>query len=196
MPENRPKLQEKSSKGKAVGSYTAPSVVHEMRDHVVTVARLHDEPSVKAMIAHAAKRLGITFGRAQNHYYGEVRRVEAQEADLIRSRAQTARLEGLEKQKRDYEAARREFLQTAPGALAAMVPPSLGHVESEALADRVATRAHGSADMTARAEGEGRDSPGTPKLNHWRFWKALSREAARRDGVPLEAELRRVGRGR
>lgn len=135
MPEIKSKTQEKSSKGRAVGSCTAPSVVHEMRDHVVTVARLHDEPSIKAMIAYAAKRLGITFGRAQNYYYGEVRRVEAQEADLIRERAQFARLEALQKQKQDFEAARREFLETAPPALARLVPPPLGDLESAPLSD-------------------------------------------------------------
>lgn len=121
--------QEKRSKGRTMSSFTAPSVVHEMRDHVMGVARTHGGRSVKSMIAHAAKKLGITPARAENYWYGEVRRVEAQEADQIRERAQLARLEALATLKRDYEAARREFISTAPRALAVLVPPALGDDE-------------------------------------------------------------------
>lgn len=125
---------------------TAPSpIVSEMREHLARTAKGYDGTSIKGMIAFVAKKLGLEAGRVRHYWYGDVRRVEAQEADLIRNRAWIAEQERLARQRREYEAARRAFIETAPGALARLAPPSLADLEEQATADEIAPRRAGGA---------------------------------------------------
>lgn len=76
------------------------SAALEMRDIVREAAEpLAPGASVKAAIGAAARRLGLAFPRARDHWYGRARLVTAEEADALRARRRelaAARLRRLE----------------------------------------------------------------------------------------------------
>lgn len=127
--------RDKSSEGQRMTdcATTEAPIVREMRGHLERTARGYSGTSVKGRFAYLAKKLGVKVGRVRHYWYGDVRRVEAQEADQIRERAWLAEQERLAQQLRDYEASRREFIDKAPRALARLVPPSLAEAEGHEL---------------------------------------------------------------
>jgi hypothetical protein len=53
----------------------------------VVAAPAEPGESVKAVIGRASRRLGWSWGRTKRLYYGEARRIDAEEMDLARSKA-------------------------------------------------------------------------------------------------------------
>lgn len=109
-------------------SFTAEAIRVEMTDRVQETVRYSPGSSVKARLTAAARLLGLSVGRVADYVYGEVRRVEAHEADTIRANHEVARKHFLAFEA-EYRRKRDEMVRRAPGYLGALLPPSVGEVE-------------------------------------------------------------------
>lgn len=112
-------------------SVTAEDVLIEMRERVCETARLVGGASVKQRIARAATQLGVTFGRAKDYVYNEVKIVRGEEVDNIRHGHELARLQRLRRLRAEYETSRRIFLATASPAMARLASLELPDLDGE-----------------------------------------------------------------
>lgn len=107
-------------------------VVAEIRGYVVeNMGPMQPGETIVRGLERAARCLGISYARTVAYWYRKVRRVDADEADRIRLRAIEMRRRKLEQMTASYqeeaaayEALRTQLLQTAPRALAWLVPPA------------------------------------------------------------------------
>lgn len=132
----------------------------EMRDALRAAAAAGMTPgeSVKAAIRRAAQRLGLAYGRARSLWYGEARRIDAHEADLVRSRVRAFALEEIRQLKERLARLDREVAHaTSDARLGApagdqddlAIPAGGSHREMDILA-----RARAHLDRPRRALGE------------------------------------------
>jgi hypothetical protein len=82
--------------------FTADPVLAELRDQVKRLVEVCPGATVRARLRYAARLLRLPIGRVADWYYGEVRRVEAHEADQIRYY---------------FAEARRQFVELNPHAM-------------------------------------------------------------------------------
>ncbi len=116
-------------------AFTAEAVRAELTGTVKDTVRASPGETVKARLRAAARFLGLPTGRVQDYWHGEVRRIEAHEADQIRHRAAEAKRHRAARLYAEYMALRAELLQEAPASLVALVPPAIpAEVEAAAVA--------------------------------------------------------------
>jgi len=113
-------------------AYTAEAVRAEITAHVKSTVDASPGPTVKARLRAAARALGLPVGRVADYHYGEVRRVEAHEADQIRQRARAAKERELARLAAQYQALRAELVAEAPRGLGWLVPAEIGSVNTAA----------------------------------------------------------------
>lgn len=106
-------------------AFTAEAVRAELTAHVKDTVRSSPGDTVKERLRSAARVLGIPFGRVQDYWHGEVRRIEAHEADRIRHRAAEAKRARLARLEAEYRALRAELVAEAPRGLGWLVPPEI-----------------------------------------------------------------------
>lgn len=106
-------------------SFTAEAVRLEMSERVQETVRFSPGDTVKARLRSAARMLGLSVGRVADYVYGEVRRVEAHEADQIRAYHTEAKRRRLAQLENEYRRLRAEVVAEAPAGLAVLAPPSL-----------------------------------------------------------------------
>lgn len=112
----------------------------EIADSLKLIAPPVEGANIKARIASAAKATGLSYWRAWDLWYGKARRIDAHEADAIR----TARARRAERASHDLQALAVE-METLAERLAALA--ALGSRQeidrARALADRVRSLASG-----------------------------------------------------
>jgi hypothetical protein len=110
-----------------VRRFTAEAVIDKLRLEVRQTVAASPGATTRARLRSSARLLRLPIGRLADWFYGEVRRVEAQEADQIRHyvRAARRRAEELERRlERQYEAVRAELVDNASPVVGSLAPPS------------------------------------------------------------------------
>ena len=110
-------------------SFTAEAVRLEMSDRVQDVVRRSPGETVKARLNAAARVLGLSVGRVGDFFYGEVRRVEAHEAEQIRANHEVAKQQQLARAEAEYRRLQAEVVREAPRGLGWLCPPALAETE-------------------------------------------------------------------
>lgn len=101
--------------------FTAEAAILALTDEVRRTVATSPGATVRARLRTAARLLRLPIGRTGDWYYGEVRRVEAHEADQIRHYA-AERRQQLRRLEAEDRALRRRLGDLAP-ALVALAPP-------------------------------------------------------------------------
>jgi hypothetical protein len=110
-------------------SFTAEAVNTEITGLVRDIISGSSGETVKARLRSAARSLGLGVSRVADYYYGEVRRIEAHEADQIRYKAPIAQHEQMLRMHREYMAKRAKVASRTPWPLAPLLPPDVGEEE-------------------------------------------------------------------
>lgn len=113
-------------------AFTAEAVRDELTGNVKALVDSAPGATVKERLRSAARYLGLPFSRVQDYWHGEVRRIEAHEADQIRAYYQAA--QELIEARQAYDQLRRDFLQNHP-RLSRLVPGPLEADEVSAAAE-------------------------------------------------------------
>lgn len=92
----------------------AQILLAELRELVKSTVRHSPGLIVQDRITAAARMLHLPRSRVEDWYYGEVRRVEAHEAETIREYAFKAREGEIRRMERQIEALRAELAEMAP----------------------------------------------------------------------------------
>jgi len=116
-------------------AFTAEAVRDELTANIKELVGASPGGTVKERLRSAARYLGLPFSRVQDYWHGEVRRIEAHEADQIRAYYKAAK--ELIEARADYERRRQEFLRTHP-RLARFAPAALAEDEISAEATAAA----------------------------------------------------------
>ncbi len=87
----------------------------ELRELVKATVRRSPGLNVRERLRAAARVLRLPVGRVTDWYYGEVRRVEAHEADAIRQFALSARQSEIARMERQLDALRADLAEMALG---------------------------------------------------------------------------------
>jgi hypothetical protein len=118
------------AKKEAPVTFTAEGVRAELTARIRETVKASPGDTVKARLRSAARMIGLPVGRIQDYWHGEVRRIEAHEADQIRHRAWIAKQQRIAKLEADYRELRRELL-AGPAWVVAVAPPALGGEDVE-----------------------------------------------------------------
>lgn len=122
-------------------AFAAETVNAELIGAVKETVSASPGATVKARLRAAARFIGLPIGRVQDYWYGEVRRIEAHEAELIRARARQAKLAKLARLEAEYRKLQAEVVAEAPAGLGWLAPPALGEETVELTApDRAEAR--------------------------------------------------------
>ncbi len=97
-----------------MGASSALGLLADLRELVNGTVRRSPGLMVQDRIAAAAVTLRLPRSRVKDWYYGEVRRVEAWEADCIRRHALAARQSEIARMERQLDALRAELANLAP----------------------------------------------------------------------------------
>lgn len=112
----------------------------EMQRHLKLIAGFSLADNRKAALRFAASVLKIPHDRVRRLYYGEARRIEAHEADRIRSCVETA--QKVIDARAEYDAARKEYVAAVSGGPQVAAQSVVGvAAETEAAPAPVAKRA-------------------------------------------------------
>ncbi len=107
-------------------TFSPVSVNQEIRALVLdTINGTAGVGGIKGRLRAAARALGLTFDRVRRYHYGEVKRIEAHEADKIRHYAKIANHARLIRAHQEYAALRARVLAETPPGLEWLVPPAL-----------------------------------------------------------------------
>lgn len=106
-------------------SFTAEAVIAALAGEVRQTVAASPGATVRVRLRSTARLLRLPVSRVGDWFYGEVRRVEAHEADQIRHYAAEARRR-LARREREYSRIRAELVDHAPAGVARLAPPRSG----------------------------------------------------------------------